>query len=317
MSVLSLITRGVICCNWAFRKPRWWKHWWPRSFRPPDDLWDRYPNEVKKVLDSASYSMIPFLAFFAVFLAELFAESLSLNHLFIGLALVAPFYARWGWHLIRALLWARRLGFDSEDIGEFMTFPPPNSEFWRRPEIQQLLLPPDGALAPVDSVSQTPTGYVQALSDAALRLDGPQRDIAGEAASVGREILSAIEGYDRQIEELASDFDAAELDRLKQKLDALCEPDQSDPENKRRMRELLGQQLEFGQGLADQLEAANVRRARLLDLLKTVWLQIANLKTQVTMEGFESSEISQKVQALARAAQQYRESLAEAVTLLD
>ena len=272
---------------------------------------DRYPNEVKKVLDSASYSMIPFLA-------ELFAESLSLNHLFIGLALVAPFYARWGWHLIRALLWARRLGFYSEDIWEFMTFPPPNSEFWRRPEIQQLLLPPDGALAPVDSVFPN-TNWLRAspVSDAALRLDGPQRDIAGEAASVGREILSAIEGYDRQIEELASDFDAAELDRLKQKLDALCEPDQSDPENKRRMRELLGQQLEFGQGLADQLEAANVRRARLLDLLKTVWLQIANLKTQVTMEGFESSEISQKVQALARAAQQYRESLAEAVTLLD
>jgi len=158
---------------------------------------------------------------------------------------------------------------------------------------------------------------LHALSDAAHKLDGPRRDIAGEAASVGREILSAIEALDRQIEDLAADSDAAELARLKQKLDALGEPDQSEPENKRRMRELLRQQLEFVQGLADQLEAANDRRARLLDMLKSLWLQVANLKAQVTMQGFDSSEISQKVRAIAEDVQHYREASVETVKLLE
>ena len=77
------------------------------------------------------------------------------------------------------------------------------------------------------------------------------------------------------------------------------------------MRELLRQQLEFVKGLADQLEAANDRRARLLDMLKSLWLQVANLKAQVTMQGFDSSEISQKVRAVAEDVQRYHEALKE------
>ena len=116
---------------------------------------------------------------------------------------------------------------------------------------------------------------------------------------------------------MAADSDAAELARLKQKLDALGEPDKSEPENKRRMRELLRQQLEFVQGLADQLEEAREQRARFLNMLKTLWFQVANLTAQVTMEGFDSSEISQKVRAIAEDVQRYREASEETVTLLE
>ncbi len=161
-----------------------------------------------------------------------------------------------------------------------------------------------------------PTGYLQALSDAAHKLDGPRRDIAGEAASVGREILNAIEALDRQIEDLAADSDPAELAQLKQKLDALGEPAKSEPENKRRMRELLRQQLEFAQGLADQLEAANDRRARLLDMLKTLWLQVANLKAESEDAAFDSGEISGKIRAISDDIKRHVEASKETERLL-
>lgn len=297
---------------WAFKRPRWWNGWWPRFLRRPDDLWDRYPKEVKRQLTSMLHVVIAAVA--AMLL--LFGRPVQLPPRTV-LVVLLLFGGRWGWNIIRQWRWARRLGLDRWSAGQLIDPPPPTSSFWKRPGIQRLLLPPGGAIAAVDSVSQTPTGYLQALSDAAHKLDGPRRDIAGEAASVGREILSAIEALDRQIEDLAADSDPAELARLKQKLDALGEPDKSEPENKRRMRELARQQLEFVQGLADQLKAANDGRARLLNLLKTLWLQIANLKAQVTMEGFDASEISQEVRAIADDVQRYREASEEAVKLLE
>ena len=291
---------------WAFKRPRWWNGWWPRFLRRPDDLWDRYPKEVKRTLTSMLHVMIAAAAMLLPFGTPR-----------TGLVVPLLFGGRWGWNIIRQWRWARRLGLDTWSAVQLIDPPPPTSSFWKKPEIQRLLLPPGGAIAAVDSVSQTPTGFLQALSDAAHNLDDSRRDIAGEAASVGREILNAIEALDRQIEDLAADSDPAELARLKQKLHALGEPDKSESENKPRMREMLRQQLKFAQGLADQLDAANDRRARLFDMLKTLWLQVANLKAQVTMEGFDSSEISQKVRAIAEDVQRYREASEETVTLLE
>ena len=191
------------------------------------------------------------------------------------------------------------------------------TQFWTKPHTGNLLLPQASDVAPsVESVAQTPTGYLQALSDAAHKLNGLRCDIADEAASVGREILSAIEALDRQIEELASDSDPAELTRLKQKLDALGEPAKSEPENKRRMRDLLRQQLDLAQSLADQLEAANNRRARLLDMLKTLWLQVANLKAPADDAAFDSKEISGKIRAIGDDIRRYVEASKETERLL-
>ena len=312
----------LISRNWSellywIKKPRWWVCWWPRSLRRSDDLWDRYPKPIKSFSNAYAMVLVFGIALPPILIRIATGADFSVTGKFIGRTLSVTVLAILGWNGVRLWRWAKGLGLDSKSIQKLMGLPPPDSWFWKRPDIQRLLLPPGGEIAAVDSVSRTPTGYLQALSDAAHKLDGPRRDIAGEAASVGREILSAIEALDRQIEDLAADSDGAELARLKQKLDALGEPDQSEPENKRRMRELLRQQLEFVQGLADQLEAANDRRARLLDMLKTLWLQVANLKAQVTMQGFDSSEISQKVRAIAEDVRRYREASEETVKLLE
>ncbi len=80
---------------------------------------------------------------------------------------------------------------------------------------------------------------------------------------------------------------------------------------------MLKQQLELAQGLTDQLEEARERRTRLLNMLKTLRLQIASLKAQAAVEDFDPSEISQQVRAIAEDVQRYHEASKETAKLLE
>lgn len=222
------------------------------------------------------------------------------------------------WHMGRLYRQARAAGLDKSDARRLFSPPPPRATFWQQPEVQKLLLPPEGVPPTIEeAVPRTPNGYLRALSQAAKASDGPRKLLTEEAASAAREILRAIEEVDSQTEDLASSSDPAEVARYKQRLEALGTPGDAEPESKRKMRDMLTQQLDLAQSLADQLEEARERRARLLNMLKTLWLQIANLKAQVTTEGFDSSEMSQKVRAIAEDVQRYREASEQAVKLLE
>ena len=101
-----------------------------------------------------------------------------------------------------------------------------------------------------------------------------------------------------------------------ERLDALGDPDGAEPAGKKKMRDMFGQQLELAQDLSDQLNEAQERRARLLTMLETLWLQVSNLKAQSVVEDFDTSEISQKVRAIADDVQRYHEASEETVKLL-
>ncbi len=80
---------------------------------------------------------------------------------------------------------------------------------------------------------------------------------------------------------------------------------------------MIKQQLELAEGLADQLEETRERRNRLLAMLETLWLQVSNLKAQSAAAGFDTSEISQQVRAIAEDVQRYRAASEEAGKLLE
>ena len=79
---------------------------------------------------------------------------------------------------------------------------------------------------------------------------------------------------------------------------------------------MLRQQLDLAQGLADQIQEAQERRNRLLNMLETLWLQVASLKARSAADDFDSSEISQKVRSIAEDVQRYNEATEETVKLL-
>jgi len=305
----------------VLRKPKWWPYWWPKKYRAPNDIWQRLPPVLRHyriVLVAGFAAMLigaPVVLRAGLGTPSLFwlkivmpAAALGLGVPVIG-ALAVSFY-----QLHR---WAKRVGLKSSELSKLLEATD-SSFLWRKPHIQSLLLPPpEQALEAVASAPKTPEDHANALSGAAKALDGPARQVAAEAASAGRDLLAAIFSLGEQIEALAADVDPAELKQLETKLAALSEGPAADNEGRRRMRDLLRQQIELAQSLARQLEAAQERRAHLVDMLKTLWMQIANLRAHHHDAAFDSSEISGRIRAISDDAKRYVEASDETMRLLE
>ena len=79
------------------------------------------------------------------------------------------------WNMGRLYRQARAAGLDKSDARRLFSPPPPRSTFWQKSEVQKLLLPREGILPILkEAVPQTPTGYLQALSQAAKAFEGPK-----------------------------------------------------------------------------------------------------------------------------------------------
>ena len=104
--------------------------------------------------------------------------------------------------------------------------------------------------------------------------------------------------------------------RLEEKLAILTEQQSVENEDDRQMRELVQHQLDLMRRLAGRLEAAQDRKTRMLDLLKTLWLQVADLRAQSAQEEFDSSEITDKISLLNEEIEIYVESAKETETIL-
>jgi hypothetical protein len=300
------------------RKPRLWIGWWPKSLRAPDDLWDRLPVPLRRVLEAYG----PFLGTAALVLPlvarTLFEPTWDLIRLIaLVVAPTAVTLSLFFWRVLQLERWARRIGLRQADISQLMS-PHVSTPFWKKPHIQKLLLPsgenPDAAPR---RLPDTPAGIVDALIAAAGELDGPERQLARDAAAAGREVHEAIQKLDRQIETLARDADPAEHQRLEEKVKALRAVTDAESDAQRRMRNLLEQQLELTRGLAGQLDAIRDRRARLGELLKTLWLQIANLGAQQHDTAFDGSAITGRIRTITDDARRYLEAYTETSKLLE
>ncbi len=78
---------------------------------------------------------------------------------------------------------------------------------------------------------------------------------------------------------------------------------------------IAAEQLDLARSLARQREATQERRAHLADILGTLWLQVANLRTQYDEAAFDSSRISARIRAITDNAKRYIEASAEAARL--
>src|SRR6185503_18274765 len=107
---------------------------------------------------------------------------------------------------------------------------------------------------------------------AAEAFSGRDVEVAREAAAAARQLLASIHQVDGEIERLARDADPQDQDRLRARLSALGEETPSEPEERSRMRALLGQQLTLLGQLQARLDHASERRQRRVELLKSLWL---------------------------------------------
>ncbi len=305
----------------VFRKPKWWSSWWPPALRHGDDIWDRLPPVVRQ----ARGALTALVALSAVTMPLILRGGLGVPDLFwihgvtrIAAAITVPALGVWLWQAGRARLWLRRAGMTRDEIEKLMNASESDSRFWKQSHIQKFLAPAvaNGERAGVPS-PQAPHDYAAALRQVAHSMEGPERAIGEEAANAAAEIAVALEAAERRIESLARDADPAEQARLEKRLAELggSQPGESDAQ--RRMRALVEEQLGLGRSLTDQLAAATARRDRLLDLLKTLWLHVANLRARATEASFDSGEISSKIRVISEDIQRYVEASDETVRLLE
>jgi hypothetical protein len=284
------------------RPPRWWPFLWPSRWRRPSDLWDRLPLVLKRArtLNTVGAAlMMPVIAVEIVWarndqLREIMPMPLDLVG--IGIVLLPVIVS-----IVLADRWGKRMGYDSmaESGMVALNKSTGNITFWKNPRYSRILLPPSEERADsARSEPQTPQAYLRAVLDTVQELDEAAREIASDAADVGRQLMDSIQAVEREIQRLSRDADPSEIAKLEQKLQALGDPEDGEPDEERQLRELTQTQLDLTRRLAERLHAAKQRHRSLVGLLKTLWLQIADLRAQSAREAFDSGEVSSKIRAI-------------------
>jgi hypothetical protein len=197
-----------------------------------------------------------------------------------------------------ALVWRRR-GLAADEIAGMLFGPTLRPSFWSRPEIAAHLSPRLVGAACIPSQPETAHDYLRSISEAAESLTGPARALGSEAIKAARQLLASIQVLDAEIVTLARDADPVEVARIEQKLAAVSAAEADSDEQQ--MRTLLKGQLELVRRLGARLEAAAEHRAQLVGMLKTLWLQIANLRAQTAEESLEGRELTERIHGLCAA----------------
>ena len=88
-------------------------------------------------------------------------------------------------------------------------------------------------------------------------------------------------------------------------------------EDKTNLRRLLEEQLDLVRSLTRQLAAAQEQRTHLTHVLKTLWLQIANLRAHQQEASYDAADISGRIRAVAEDARRYLEASEQVRRLLE
>jgi predicted Ser/Thr protein kinase len=295
--------------------PTWWGLWWPRSLRRPGDIWERLPRSAKLTRASvtAFFVVAPLIAFAArrgpSEIARLFGaagvEQWLVAAQYALLALTGTIV------LGAALVWRRR-GLAVEEISRLLLGPTVQADFWSRPHIA-VHVPARRATDVPRAPSQPETAhdYLRSISEAAESLAGPARALGTEAINAARQLLASIQALDAEIATLARDADPVEVAHIEQKLAAFSAAEVDSDEQQ--MRALLKSQLELVRRLSARLESAVEHRVQLIDMLKTLWLQIANLRAQTAEESLEGREVTERIHRLCTAIEEHVDQEARAL----
>jgi hypothetical protein len=205
-----------------------------------------------------------------------------------------------------ALMWWRR-GLSIEEVTSLLLGPTVRPGFWTRSHIaiHVAVRPAAGATCPPNQ-PETAHDYLRSISEAAESLTGPARALGSEAINAARQLLASIQALDAEIATLARDADPVEVARIEQKLAPLHGAEADGDEQQ--MRDLLKSQLELVRRLSARLEAAAEHRTQLLDMLKTLWLQIANLRAQTAEESLEGRDVTDRIHRLCTAIEAHADS---------
>ena len=275
-------------------EPAWWVWWYPPSLRRKGNVWNRLPPSVRGLrLIVLALSVVPVVY---VPLRLRFDDPHAFNFfyrpvtLIIELSVLMSMVAIWALLAVRARQVLKGGGLASADAFRLMyAVPPSRTSFWARPHIAAVLAPlkSAGAVARPD----TPHDQLQSILRDANALSGPLRPLGSESAMAARQLLASIDHIEREMATLSRSLEPGEEERLADKIAGLSA--ESEP-----LRSLLEKQLDLIRDLAARVAEAGQRRDRHVELLKTLALHVAALRTRSSETPADIRMISDRVRAL-------------------
>jgi predicted Ser/Thr protein kinase len=289
-----------------FKPPRWWPFWWPPTWRARGDVWNRLPPVLRSVrLAGLMALVLGYTMVLTIMVGAALGErglhgwvGIVYSALAVGqIAAIPVLLAGAPWRLKQ---WGRSRGIDDLDSEWLGSRPTGDLAFWRRPEFAAQLLPsPSRAVAArVSAEPRSPEEYAQAIGDLVGQLPSGTQATVSEAADAARQLLGTLAALDAELAKLAQDADPQELEAVEAKLRALGPEAADEGEARRQKRALLAGQRDLLRQLDQRLAEVTDRRARLVDLLRTMWLQVANLRAEAAHDTLAVTEISGRIKAL-------------------
>ena len=289
--------------RYALFPPRWWPFWWPRAWRRPHDVWCRFPPLLRRLRMLTLWGA---LSFFGLALITFLAMGLMGRHpelarklKEIGMAAALPgifgLCASW----VITGRWGMARGLTANDAYLLVSVSSMQAAFWNRPKFAALLLPPAGrAKTTQGSEPRSPDEYAHAIRDLVAQLPSGTQATVSQAADAARQLLGTLAALDAELARLAQDADPQELEAIQVKLRALGAETPDEGDVRRQKRALLVPQRDLLLQLGRRMAEVTDRRTRLLDLLRTMWLQVATLRAEAAHDTLAVTEISGRVKTL-------------------
>ena len=292
----------------ALWQPRWWPLSWPRSLRRPGDVLDQLPADVRRVRSVISAGAAAAIVFsMLAMLSEILrAIGISLPHwVLVGtesvgaggaMASLLGILAAFGY----STHWPKKYQLSTSDADKLTAEPTWGSKFWKRTDIARLL-----RAQPPLSISGTPANPAEIVAEiekVSAVVTGPLHALAKEALAAASDMARAIASIDRELGVLSREADPAERKRLHERLAALRPPQPEDLPSSRQMRDLLATQLQLMDQLTTRCDELSNRRARYVELMRTLWLQVSTLRAQHAVDALGSSEVSGRIRDLCQSA---------------
>lgn len=286
----------------VLRPPKWWPFGWPKKWRRPDDVHDRLIPEIRRLKQLFGWggttgAILIYCSFLVWSLEGPLAETGLREALFAAALLL---WGGGGLTLgVRARALAKRLGVDPAEMSQALNTHTARTDIWRSPELSKFLLdaPPQEGRRKLRE-PQTHNDFVESIREVEQELDGADRDLAADALSAARQLVTSIESVEKEIDRVSSQVDEAEIAKLEARLEALGTPDSSKDDFDADMRALLQNQLTLHRRMVERLESARERHARMNELLKLLWLRVSDLRAQQSQEAHDATEITGKIRTL-------------------
>lgn len=260
----------------AFWPPAWWNWPWPSHLRRPGDLWPRLPRAIRR-LRTVALILIAALGGFVLTMfyglriggdgsPPALPLALSVAGMILGEVYVFPSL----WRL------RRKLGFNFETAMRLMTRPTWNNAFWKRPEIAALLI--SGTQGTEPPRPSSPAQTAAEIRRLAQGLPALHNALGSDAARRADEIAATVARLDRELAALAAEVRPADVAIIEKKLADLGAARPDEPEPRRAIRAMHEQQVVILRRLIAQLGEEQARRETLAGMLRTLHLQISELK---------------------------------------